>query len=145
MTQSWSFIENSWGHTSFILMKGWKVTESPSSPFHGVCVVLSNMVLMLATSLTKGKVTPCRSQPLQTAVWAAFSHPTPDRTVHHVPVIWILVLAHRVEKRDKGRKEEEAKWELACIEVFIMSQKGRHAAQVRFNGYSRQELFHKND
>ncbi len=118
-------------------MMWWKVTKSsPSSPFHPVCVVLSHMALMLATSLTKGKTTPCHSQPQQTAEPTAFSRPTPDPTVHHVPVIWILVLADRVEKRDKGRKEEEAIWKLACTEVFIMLQNGKHAAQVRCNGNS---------
>lgn len=127
-------------------MKWWKVTKSsPSSPFHPVCVVLSHMALMLATSLTKGKTTPRHSQPEQTAGPTAFSCLTHDPTVHHVPVIWILVLADRVEKRDKGRKEEEAKWKLACIEVFVMLQNSKSAAQVRCNGNSKWVQFHKRD
>lgn len=52
------------------------------------------------------KTTPSHSQPQQTAAATAFICSTPDTTVHHVPVIWILVLAGRVEKMDKGRKEE---------------------------------------
>lgn len=88
------------------------------------------------------KTTPCHSQPQQTAAATAFSHTTPDPTVHHVPVIWILVLADVVEKRDKGRKEEEATRKLACIEMFIMLWNGRRAAQVRCNVNSRPVLFH---
>lgn len=62
------------------------------------------MASMLAISLTKGKTTPCRPQPQQTAGPTAFSRSTPDPTVHHVPVIWILVLADRVEKTGQGEK-----------------------------------------
>lgn len=46
--------------------------------------------------------------PVSATARTTFSRSTPDPTVHHVPVIWILVLADRVEKRDKERKEEEA-------------------------------------
>lgn len=52
------------------------------------------------------KTTPSQSQPQQTAAPTAFICSTPDTSVHNVPVIWILVLAERVENRDKGRKEE---------------------------------------
>lgn len=122
----------------------WKVTKSSlSSPFHWVCVVLSHMALMLATSLTKGKTTPWQSQPQKTAAPTAFSRSTPDPTVHHVPVIWILVLADRVEKRDKGRKEE-AIWKLAWTKVFIILQNGKQCP-TQCNGKSRRAQFHKKD
>lgn len=74
------------------------------------------MALMLSTSLTKGKTTPCHSQPLETAAPTTFSRLTHDPTVHHVPV-WILVLADRVEKRE-GEKRGGA---LRCSSYYKMA------------------------
>lgn len=88
-------------------------------------------------------MTPCHSQPQQTAAPTAFSRPTPDPTVHHVPVIWILVLADRVEKTGQGEKRGGGDMKASLHWGVHYVTKWQACCEVRYNVNSRRARFHK--
>lgn len=94
------------------------------------------MLLSLATSMTKGKTTP-----QLTAALAAFNRSTPDPTVYYVPVIWILVLADSVEKKQsKGRKVEEEGICSLCCKMASMQLKSDVMREAEEHSFTRSIL-----
>lgn len=114
-----------------------------SSPFQPDCVLTHGV--KFGNIHDQRKTTQQHFQPQQTAAQTAVSRLTSDPTVHHVPVSWILVLAHRLEKKGQGEKRgggrlKELAWRFSlCYKMEIMLY------NWDLNGKNRRVQFHKLD